>query len=274
MFSILALFCACMCVEMSIRREASFIGPFVDENGKSPVWRGHGDYLVKNYSAENFVQLGYQASSTSGAFMSERPIDSERFAVDFDLKIFKFHGSHKGGGMALWIADNEELKEGECYGRSPNFNGILVALDFSGKPFIGVKGGAVAFEAAKGKGRFDKVYYTDEVLGDIFKIRIYQDHTGTGVDLIDLSNKTRTIYTSKARVVRKSHRVGISASNAKDPLQYKLYAVGVFRLDEGSGPVFSPKSEHGGRYIWYLFALALAATGYYLYVLQSKKASK
>jgi lectin, mannose-binding 2 len=271
MFSIAVFLSACICLEMTILHNASLLGPFVDENGRSPVWKGFGDYMIKNYSAENFVQLGYQASSTSAAFMSEKPIGSERFAVDFDMRILKLDGSHKGDGMALWIADDEEFKEGECYGRSTSFNGILVALDLSGKPFIGVKGGSIALGKLRGKERFDKVYYTDEILSDIFKIRIYQDHTGVGVDLIDLSSKTHTIYTSKARPVKKSYRVGISASNSRDPLQYKLYAIGMFRLDEGSAPVFAPKSEHGGRYVWYIFVLALAATGYYLYALQSKR---
>ncbi|ADM12241.1 uncharacterized protein Eint_091120 [Encephalitozoon intestinalis ATCC 50506] len=271
MFVFLLHLLGCLCSEHVFIQEASLLSPYVDEIGRFLNWKTFGEQVIKVHGKDMFVQLGYSSPNSSGAVVASHPIGSERFGMDLIIEVDSGQKGDTNEGMAIWISDEETFKEGPCFGRSCSFKGLLVVIKPSGKSYVGVKAGDVMINTSNMAKNFDKVEYRDFSSGEKFVLRIEQKdyelsiYIGEGEDF-------SLVHSYRYNLVKEGDLLGVSASTDRSSTSFRLIGIESYHLKNMEGKGYAKEDVHsGGRLIWFILAVVVSITAYYLYNIQVKK---
>jgi mannose-binding lectin 2 len=271
---------------LRLQEAMGLYSPGVDENGRSHRMNFYNDYVITTYSrAPTYTQLAYEGSDSTGALITKASLPSDQFRIDVQFAISSSSDTDEGDGFAVWLTKDAEFRSGGCFGRSEDFDGLLVAVDLKKNsarsdqkfPFIGAVCG-------------NNLHYNNDVNGlNIIKstlhlpkqghekkytLRIESDDNLLKVFLAEKDINFKEIYRISTPVVGKGCFLGISASNSEGSSSYKFFRIRTYTLEH------PPQSHHGfergegkksHKLVWPIFILAVAVIGYLLYVKQFNK---
>ncbi|AFN83709.1 hypothetical protein EROM_090930 [Encephalitozoon romaleae SJ-2008] len=269
MFALLHIL-GCLCSERVFVQEVSLLSPYVDEIGRFLNWKTSGEQVIKAHGRDSFVQLGYSSPNSSGAILASHPIGSERFGIDIIIEIEEGEKGEGDEGMAIWISDEDVFSEGNCFGRSCNFKGLLVIIKPSGKSYIGVKAGDISINTSNIARNLDRVEYRNFPSGEKFVLRIEQKSYELSVYLGEPDNLS-LVHSFRSNVVKEGDLLGVSAMTDKSSTSFRIVGIESYHL-KSTGGVYTKEDVHsGGKLIWVLFAGVVFVTAYYLYNIQMKR---
>lgn len=271
MFVLALLASLCICKEQVLNQSNSLMDPFVDENGRSQSWKFYDNYVVKLQGDSRYIQLGYRAKNTGGAVMSTKAIGSIHFTLDFHFSVTSDKSRSTDHGICIWLSEEPVFNAGSCYGRSCDFQGLMVAMDYTtSKPFIGVKSGVISIGKGPREKAFDAILKTNEIVNHSFAVRITQDTTGIYIYLIDKTSKETLVHHVRNFFVNKHSKVGVTGSTTTGFL-YRILGISSYTLKNIDSIYIQGETKTGGFYFYPIFIVVLGGIVYYLYTLHGKK---
>lgn len=251
--------------------------PPLDNNGTSAKYEFKGDYSVTSYTSRggSNTQLGYDSPESSAMLVSKVQTMTENYRIDYKIRLHRSEISQKAnGGIAFFITRDPEIKKGNAFGVTENFDGALVVLDFkgdaSGKPFIGavVKNGIAYNPATRGQEILTKAFINESLLIDDTDLTVMLEHENNKL-MVWFGKPTdeSLLLTLKSDILGKGCYAGISSSqNGGSPL-VRLYGIRFYEISFSGGDFMSPEEpkKKTNKMVWVILILVGVGIGYYLF---------
>ncbi|KAF7682787.1 Vesicular integral-membrane protein VIP36 [Astathelohania contejeani] len=268
--------------------EISLFAPAVNEKGISNTWNLYNHTLAVTYSSDRTsLRLCYEGNGSTGAMIAKNPLPSDEFQIDIrfaimESKVSTFFGGSglAGDGFAMWLTRNGEFKPGNCFGRSNEFDGMLLALNTyknnkAGKhsiPFLGLAcGNNLVYNTSEdGLNIIQSPVILKDIIGKPGTIRIESKQDILKIYISFQNGEFKEIYNLRNPGIGKDYYLGVSASNTFGTYSYRFTGIRTYVINTLGHTEDLKETGRSSKLIWLAFGVIIVLIGYAILTKQVK----